>query len=313
MRVKYWLLVPVIASAVLFSQVKEDITYKELQAAKELYESGSVEKAKSLIEMLRSDKDKKLAEQAWYLRFKLFKDIFVPVIYKTETETGKISHYISGSSDDFTKFKKKYSKSKFIPGIEKILDESGKYFTETVNNYKDNAVFSFADSCVIEYKNDSTFAVSFEKSFADSQSHTIKISFEGKLTKYEPYGDMKDEWGSTGLLLDTDGNISIELDGVKLRVMKSPVAVMQYPEYVLRKVIEYGFSQEKTFVREDNVEQSTQFASNLNDKYIISNFDLKLLFGQMNDLVPYYSDTTDRVFPDKFKSKAYLNLKVISR
>lgn len=310
---KYLSIVIMIISTVLFSQANEDITYKELLAAKELYGSGSIDKAKSIIEILKNDKDKKLAEQAMYLNFKLFSDNFIPVIYKTEPETGKISHYISGSNDDFTQFKKKFKKSKFTSEIEKILNESAKTFTENVIRYENNVVLNFADSCVIDYNNDSTFTFSFAKVPDDSLCQKLIVSFSGKMTKYDPYGDMKDEWGSTGLLLDTEGNISIELDGVKLKEMVSPVSVKQYPEYILRRVTEYGFSQEKTFVREDNVEYGTQFASDLNDKYIISNFDLKLLFGKMNDLVPYYSDTTERVFPDKFKSKAYLKLTVISR
>ncbi|HAQ62800.1 TPA: hypothetical protein DCR49_12565 [Candidatus Delongbacteria bacterium] len=296
----------------LFSQSFSEITFKELTAAKQLYDSGNTEKALSIIEVLKNDKDKKLAEQAWYLKFILLSSQFTPVIYLTDPETSNISHYITEGTGELPKFKKKFPKSKFTPEIEKLLNENAKNFTFTYFNYINKPVINFSDSCMIEYGPDSTFSVRFENKFTDSLEHSVNISFTGKLTRYEPYGDMKDEWGSTGLLLDTKGSLLIELDGVIIKQLNNPVAIKQYPEYILRKVTKYGFTQDQTFIREDNALYEFPIAFKVNDRYLISYLDLKLLFGKMNELVPYYNDDPENTFPKNFKSKAYLSFSMIA-
>jgi hypothetical protein len=305
------IIIPLMIVSYLTAQVSE-ITYKELTTAKQLYENGNAEKAVSLLNMLKNDKDKKLAEQAWYLKFTLLSDQYMPVIYMTDPKTYNISHYITEGTDDIPKFKKKFPKSKYTAEIERLLSDKAKNFTFSYFNYINSPVINFSDSCDIEYKADSTFSVTFENSFTDSAEHNVKISFSGKLTRYEPYGDMKDEWGSTGLLIDTNGNLAIELDGQKIKQLNNPVAIKQYPEYVLRRVTEFGFTQDKTFVREDNAEFAYPIAFKVNDKYVISYLNFKLQFGKMHELVPYYNDDPENTFPKNFKSKAYLNFNMIS-
>ncbi len=308
----FFVLVFFVVSTYLFSQSFSEITYKELTAAKQLYDSGNTEKALSILEVLKNDKDKKLAEQAWYLKFILLSNQFTPVIYLTDPKTFNISHFITEGTSDIPKFKKKFPKSKFIPEIEKLLNDNAKNFTFSYFNYINRPLINFSDSCDITYKPDSTYTVTFENTFFDSVDHKVSVSFSGKLKRYEPYGDMKDEWGSTGLLLDTTGSLSIELDGVKIKQLNNPVSIKQYPEYVLRKVTKYGFTQDQTSIREDNSEFSYPIAFNVNNKYVISYLNLKLLFGKMHELVPYYNDDPTNTFPKNFKSKAYLDFNMIS-
>lgn len=307
-----FILVIFTVSSYLFSQSFSEITYKELTAAKQLYDSGSTEKALSILEVLKNDKDKKLAEQAWYLKFILLSNQFTPVVYLTDPETSNISHYITEGTGELPKFKKKFPKSKFTPEIEKLLNENAKNFTFTYFNYINKPVINFSDSCEIQYGPDSTFTVRFENKFTDSLEHSVNISFKGKLTRYEPYGDMKDEWGSTGLLIDTKGNLLIELDGIMIKQLNNPVTIKQYPEYILRKVTKYGFTQDQTFIREDNALYEFPIAFKVNDRYLISYLDLTLLFGKMNELVPYYNDDPENTFPKNFKSKAYLKFSMIT-
>jgi len=296
----------------LFSQAFSEVSYKELTAAKQLYDSGNTDKALSMLEILKNDKDKKLAEQAWYLKFTLLSDQFMPVIYMTDPKTYNISHYITEGTADLPKFKKKFPKSKYTAEIEKLLSDNAKNFTFEYFNYINKPVVSFSDSCLIEYNSDSTFSVVFENKYLDSLEHSVKISFSGKLTRYEPYGDMKDEWGSTGLLIDTKGSLLIELDGQEIKQLNNPVTIKQYPEYVLRRVTEFGFTQDKTFIREDNAEFVYPIAFKVNEKYVISYLNFRLLFGKMHELVPYYNDDPQNTYPKNFKSKAYLNFNMTS-
>lgn len=311
MYVRILTAIPFIIISYLSAQTSE-ITYKELSSAKQFYENGNAERAFSMLDIFKNDKDKKLAEQAWYLKFILLSNQFTPVIYMTDPKTYNISHYITEGTDDIPKFKKKFPKSKYTAEIEKMLTENSKNFTFAYFNYINSPLINFSDSCVIEYKPDSTFVVAFENSFTDSTEHIVKISYTGKLTRYEPYGDMKDEWGSTGLLIDTKGNFTIELDGQKIKQLNNPVSIKQYPEYVLRRVTEFGFTQDKTFIREDNAEFAYPIAFKVNDKYVISYLNFKLLFGKMHELVPYYNDDPENTFPKNFKSKAYLTFNMIS-
>jgi hypothetical protein len=71
------ILILLAVSGMIYSQTAEKITYKELLAAKELYETGSQDQAAAIIEALKNDKDKKLAEQAWYLKLTLLNDAFL--------------------------------------------------------------------------------------------------------------------------------------------------------------------------------------------------------------------------------------------
>jgi hypothetical protein len=296
----------------LYPQKMQEITYKELTAAKQIFDSGNPERALKLLSVLKSDKDKKLAEQAWYLSFHILSNQFTPVIYLTDPKTFNISHYITEGTSDLPKFKKKFPKSKYIAEIEKMLNDNAKNFTFAYFNYINKPLINFSDSCDIVYKSDSTYTLTFENTFFDSTDQKVSISFTGKLTRYEPYGDMKDEWGSTGLLLDTTGNLTIELNGEKIKQLNNPVSIRQYPEYVLRKVTKYGFTQDQTFIREDNSEFAYPIAFNVNNKYVISYLNLKLLFGKMHELVPYYNDDPENTFPKNFKSKAYLTFNMIS-
>jgi hypothetical protein len=289
--------------AVCMSQSKNDtdkISHKEVLAAKEFYESGAVGKAGSVLDVLTRDKDKKIAEQAWYLRSRLFSNVFSPPDYK------------SCFMPEFESFAKKNKKSTLLKDIEKELAERSEEFAVRVRNNENNVAMLFSDSCTVSFGSDSTFFFSFEREFtgSDKNLHNIRIGFSGKLRNYQPYGDMKDEWGSTGLLIDTDGNIIIELDGQPAFVRDNPMSLKQYPEYVLRTVTEYGFTQEKTFIREDDSVTSSRLAFLLKDDLIVSDLNIKLRFGKMHELVPYYSDTQERIFPDKFNSKAYVELRL---
>ncbi len=276
------------------------ISRKEVIAAREFYRSGEVGKAGSILELLTRDKDKALAEQAWYLRSQLFSSVFTPPDFK------------SSLMPEFAEFSKKNKKGSLIKEIEKNLTTNSEKFTERARANTNYTAMLFSDSCEVTYAQDSTFYFSFERDFTgrDRSVHNIKIGFSGKLKNYQPYGDMKDEWGSTGLLIDTDGNIMIELDGQPVFVHDNPLSVKQYPEYVLRTVTEYGFTQDKTFIREDDSESDSRLAFMLNNDLIITDLDLKFRFGKMHELVPYYSDTRDKVFPDKFRSKAFVELRM---
>ncbi|MBN2856895.1 MAG: hypothetical protein JXN63_00690 [Candidatus Delongbacteria bacterium] len=292
---------------------EEMTTSKEVAAAKELYERGHTEQARSIIGVLKTDKNSLLAQQAWYLDFDLFDDLFIPVTFTTTPETFVVSHYLSSKLQDLEVFKKNFKNSKFAPAIEKKLSEDAEQFNSKMNIYKSYYNFDLSDSCSIEFKSDSTFTAVFEKTLSAEPEQTLKISYAGKLEKYEPWGDMKDEWGSTGLILDTDGTIIIELDGKTIREIDRPASIKQYPEYVLRRVTEYGFTQNKTFIREDNTEQLSSMAMLLNDNIAIGYLNLRILFGKMNELVPYQRGPSGEDFRKNFKSKAYFDLMVYKK
>jgi hypothetical protein len=292
---------------------EEMITSKEVLAAKELYERGKTEQAGSVIGVLKNDKNRLTAQQAWYLEFDLFDDLFMPVTFNTTPETFVVSHYVSCKTDDLESFKKKFKTSKFTPHIEKMLSDDAAEFSSKMDVFKGFYNYQLSDSCSIEIGSDSTFTAVFEKKLSGEPEQTIKISYEGRLNKYEPWGDMKDEWGSTGLILDTDSRIIIGLDGETVREIDRPASIKQYPEYVLRRVTEYGFTQNKTFIREDNTEQLSSFAMLLNDDIALGYLNLRILFGKMNELVPYQTDSSNEDFRKNFKSKAYINLMIYKK
>jgi len=279
----------------------QSFKFKEIQAAKEFYDAGYTGKAGSLLDILTRDKDIKLAEEAWKLKAELFGNVFIP------------PENIPAVMDDFKFFAKKNNKSVSLKEIENALNAKSSDFISKVKENEDNIVLLFGDSCIVNYAPDSTFYFTFEKSFTgkDKNEHRISLGFSGKMKNYHPYGDMRDEWGSTGLLIDTDGNIIIELDNKPAFSYNSPLSVRQYPEYVLKPVTKYGFTQEQTFIREDDAATNSRLAFEIGENMIISDLNIKLLFGKMHELVPYYSDSKERVFPDKFNSKAFVELKLI--
>ncbi len=288
------------AALFLSAQTMSTITYKEVLAAKEFYDSGAVGKAGSVLDLLIRDKDPQLAEQAWILRSELFGNVFFPPQYTTCL------------IPEFEEFAKKHKKSGTVKEIEKNLRDRSEGFIKKLRSQNTHTVMLFSDSCIVNYGQDSSFFFSFDRNFTgtDRKEHNIKFVFSGKLRSYQPYADMQDEWGSTGLIINTDGNIFIELDGRSVFAYDSPLSVKQYPEYVLRKVTKYGFTQDQTFIKEDDSAAMSRLAFQIDDRSIISDLNLRFLFGKMNDLVPYYSDTNERIFPDKFGSKAYIELKL---
>lgn len=279
----------------------QSFKFREIQAAKEFYDAGYYGKAGSLLDILTRDKDLKLAEEAWKLKAELFGNVFVP------------PEHIPAVMDDFKFFAKKNKKGVSLKEIENTLNAKSSDFKSKVKDNEDNIVLLFGDSCIVNFAPDSTFYFTFEKSFTgkDQKEHRISLGFSGKMKIYQPYGDMQDEWGSTGLLINTDGNIIIEVDNKPAFSYNSPLSLKQYPEYVLRPVTKYGFTQEQTFIREDDAAANSRLAFEIGDNMIISDLNIKLLFGKMHELVPYYSDSKERVFPDKFDSKAFVELKLI--
>lgn len=304
-----------ILSAGSFSLISAQdlITSKEVLAAKELYERGEAEQARSIISVLKNDKNRLTAQQAWYIDFDLFDDLFVPVTFTTNPETFIVSHYVSYRTSDLEIFKMKFKTSKFIPQIEKVLTDDAEKFNSRMNIFKSFYNFDLSDSCSIEFNTDSTFTVEFEKILTGDPEQKLRIIYAGKLRNYDPWGDMKDEWGSTGLILDTDGRILIELDGENIIDIERPASIKQYPEYVLRRVTEYGFTQNKTFIREDNTEQISSAAMIINDNIAIGYLNLRILFGKMNELVPYQKNPSNEDFRKNFNSKAYIDLMVYKK
>jgi hypothetical protein len=222
----------------------------------------------------------------------------------TEPASSIVSHYISSQSENFKRFKTKFKKSKYNSSIESSLESSAKEFTAKMEGWKNFKNISLSDSCEIKHGADSTFAADFSISLSGSEKDIFRISYKGKMTRYEPWGDMQDEWGSTGLLLECDGRSSSRWTERYIKVIDAPVEIKQYPEYVLRRVTEYGFSQEKTFIREDDSEQVFDMASFLSDNIAVSNMNLRLIQGKMHELVPYYSDNPQSAYPENFRSKA---------
>ena len=175
------------------------------------------------------------------------------------------------------------------------------------------------DSCSIEYKGDSTYICTFKKSFTDKnkKKHKLKINISGKITKYDPSGEMQDEWDTSGLLIDDNSLVEVILDGKSKIKYKNPIVHKQNPEFELRRVVEYGFSQNKTCVKEHKVENLINIASQLTDKFIVSNLEVKTLFGKMNELasmdVVYAAKPNGNFFSDRFNSKCYIELTLDER
>jgi len=279
----------------------QSVKFKEIRAAQEFYDSGYAGKAGSLLDILTRDKNIKLAEEAWKLKAEIFGNVFIP------------PDDIPTLMNEFKLFSKKYKNNANLKKIENTLNSKSSDFKRKVEANENNIVLLFGDSCIVNYAPDSTFYFTFEKSFTgkDRTEHSISLGFSGKMNTYQPYGDMQDEWGSTGLLIDTEGNILVELDNKPAFSYNSPLSVKQYPEYVLRPVTKYGFTQEQTFIREDDAAANSRLAFEISEDLIISDLNVKLVFGKMHELVPYYSDSKEKVFPDKFNSKALVELKLI--
>ena len=188
-----------------------------------------------------------------------------------------------------------------------------------VNKSNNMNLVDLKDSCSIEYKGDSTYVCSFKKIFTDKENkkHKLKIKISGKITKYDPFGDMQDEWDTSGLLIDDNSIIEITLDGRSKIKYKNPIKHKQNPEYELRRVVEYGFSQNKTCVKPFKAENIINIATNLTDKFIVSNLEVKTYYGKMNELASmnfiYAAKPNGNFFSDRFKSKCYIEFSLDER
>lgn len=307
------LIIVIIIGSLHCSSAQDMISSKEVAAAKEIFQRGQTEQAHSILGVLKNDKNRLTAQQAWLAEFDLFNDLFVPVVFSTSPESFIVSHYFSYKTDDLEIFRNKFKTSKFTPLIEKMLSDDAEEFNSKMNIFKSYYNFELSDSCSIKFDKDSTFTTEFEITLPGEKEQALKIIYAGKLKRYEPWGDMKDEWGSTGLILNTEGKIRIELDGRPIREINRPASIKQYPEYVLRRVTEYGFTQNKTFIREDNTEQLSSLAMLMDENTAIGYLNLRILFGKMNELVPYQSDPSNEDFRKNFNSKAYINLMVYKK
>ena len=283
--------------------------FKEIEYATALYEKGDHEKSMSILNVLKKDKDKKLAEEAHYLSVKWFSNIYLPVIQRSENYN-KVLKY-KNNTKGFDSFKKTYPKSKRIKDLEKITQGKIKTFN-AVHKAKNMNLIDIKDSCSIEYKGDSTYICTFKKNFIDKKNkkHDIVINVTGKITKYDPYGDMQDEWDTSGLLIDDNSVVEIILDGNSKTKYKNSIKHKQNPEYELRRVVEFGFSQNKTCVKPFKAENVINIATNLTDKFIVSNLEVKTYYGKMNELASmnfiYAAKPNGNFFSDRFKSKCYI-------
>ncbi|MCK4981260.1 MAG: hypothetical protein KAS62_12750 [Candidatus Delongbacteria bacterium] len=295
---------------------KSGTHFKEIEYATALYNKGDHKKSMSILNVLKKDKDKILAEEAHYLLIKWFSNIYLPVIQRSENYN-KVLKY-KNHTKRFDSFKKAYPKSKRIKDLKKMMEKQINTFN-SVNKSKNMNLVDLKDSCSIEYKGDSTYTCTFEKTFNDKKNkkHKLKINISGKITKYDPSGDMQDEWDTSGLLIDDNSLIEITLDGNSKTKYENPIKHKQNPEYELRRVVEYGFSQNKTCVKEHKVENLVNLASYLGDKFIVSNLEVKTFFGKMNELasmdVIYAAKPNGNFFSDRFNSKCYIEFTLDER
>jgi hypothetical protein len=286
-------------------------SFKETQYAEELYLSGDKTKAKSFLSVLKDDKNKKLAEEAHFLMIKWFSDIYIPVMQRSENYNKVLSY--DNNLKECDNFKKAYPKSKYLKELNKTMKKKVTTFN-SINKMNNFNLVDLKDSCVIEFKGDSTYVCRFEKSFKDKNNkrHNVIIRISGKITKYDPSGDMQDEWDTSGLLINDDSLIEIVLDGNRIIGYDHPILHKQNPEYELRKVVEYGFSQNKTCVKEHEVSNILNIASYLTDNLIVSNLEIKTHFGRMDELasmdIIYAAKPNGNFFSDRFKSKCYVEL-----
>ncbi|MBN2789702.1 MAG: hypothetical protein JXR69_05905 [Candidatus Delongbacteria bacterium] len=288
-------------------------SFKEIQYAEELYDSGSRIKARSVLGVLKNDSDKKLAEEAHFLYIKWFSNIYLPVIQRSENYNKVLSY--NNDLKECDDFKKTYPKSKYLKELQDIMKKKVTSFN-SVNKVRNMNLLDLKDSCSVEYKGDSTYSCTLNKTFKDmaGKEHDLNINISGKITKYDPYGDMQDEWDTSGLLIDDNSVITIILDKENEIKYKHPIRHKQSPEYELRRVEEYGFSQNKTCVKEHKVENIINIATYLSDNLIISNLEVKTKFGRMDQLasmdVIYAAKPNGNFFSDRFKSKCYIELTI---
>lgn len=288
-------------------------SFKETQYAEELFLSGKKAKSRSVLEVLINDNDKKLAEEAHFLLIKWFSDIYFPVIQRSENYNKVISY--NNDLKECDKFKKTFPKSKYTKQLKKTMDEKVDRFNKItkVNNFN---LVDLKDSCQIEFKGDSTYICTFKKSFKDKEKkkHDLELNISGKISKYDPSGDMQDEWDTSGLLIDNNALIEITLDGNSMIKYENIVKHKQNAEYELRKVTEFGFTQNKTCVKEHNVRNLINLASYLGDDFILSNLEIKTHYGKMNELASmdfiYAEKPNGNFFSDRFKSKYYVELMI---
>ena len=304
---KYMLTASVLFCAVFISLYAKDMS--ELEYAKALYEKGDLEKSASSLKLLMNDTDKELAEAAHYEWLIRFNDTLIP----EKAESIDLDKDMTAFNDEYEEFIKKFPKSSLIPELKAEYEKRTSDFRELKKENARKVLLLLNDSSEISYSKDSSLTVKFSSKFQDTagKDHKFEVSITGRINTYDPFGDMKDEWGSTGLVLDSDRSIEVLLDGKPVKEFKEPVHIKQYPEYVLRKVKKYGFVQDQTFVRDDPVINVKESGFYLSDKFIVPMMKLEIIYGIMDQLVPYYSDEEPAPFPENFNGRCYLRLNLM--
>ncbi|MDA3838195.1 MAG: hypothetical protein PF574_04340 [Candidatus Delongbacteria bacterium] len=264
-----------------YKPYQDSTTYKEVQYAKKLYNSGDYIKAKSILSMLKKDKNKALSEKAHYLCLKWYNSLFIPIDVMEDTK------YVVDTKE-LDKFKNDFPNSKYIEELEYIYENDLKTFNSNVNNPQNLNKINLNKSSSVRLKSDSTYTCSFHNKYLsqDKEEHDLIIKISGKINKYEPMGYMNDKWESKGLLIDDDSTISIKIDNEEKIVLKDYVEFKQQPQYEIREVDNYGSKIDKRFVRDTNAENVTQLATYLTDDLIIPNLKVQLIYGKMGELVP---------------------------
>ncbi|NOR44306.1 MAG: hypothetical protein GQ534_01875 [Candidatus Delongbacteria bacterium] len=278
--------------------------YKEIEYAKRLYNSGDHVKAKTILSILKKDKDRSLSEKAHYLCLKLYNNLFIPIDAMEDTK------YVVDAKE-LDKFKSKFPRSIYTNELENVFRNDLKIFNLNVLNPKNLTRIDLNDSSLVRYKNDSTYVCSFHGKYIskDKKEHDIIIKISGKINKYEPMGNMNDEFGSKGLLIDDDSTISIKVDNEEKIVIKDYVEFQQQPQYELREVEKYGSKVVKRFVREVNAENITQLATYLDNDLIIPNFKVQFIYGKMNELIPQ-DQANPQNLNERFNSKCIVEFKL---
>ena len=284
---------------------EEEQVYKEIQYAKKLYKKGDHIKAKSILRMLKKDKNKALSEKAHYLCLKWYNNIFIPIDNVEDTKFGV-------DTKELDKFKNKFPNSRYINELEYVFKKDLSIFNSNVLNPQNLNRIDLNDSCLVRYKDDSTYTCSFHGKYMskDKKEHDLIIKISGKINKYEPSGDMKDETGSKGLLIDDESTICIKVDNEEKIVIRNFVKYKQKPEYELREVIEYGNKFVKRFIREANAENTTQLATYLDDDFIIPNFKVQYIYGKMDELAPENIVKKENNLNERFNSRCIVEFKL---
>ncbi|MBN2789700.1 MAG: hypothetical protein JXR69_05895 [Candidatus Delongbacteria bacterium] len=283
----------------------EERVYKEIQYAKKLYRSGDHVKAKAILKQLKKDDNKELSEQAHYLCLKWYNSLFIPIDATDNTK------YVV-DTQELDSFKEKFPNSKYLDELEYFFNKDLSIFNKNIQRSQNSKRIELNDSCTFRYKNDSTYLCTFHKKYRskDGNEHDLIVKVSGKIKKYEPWGNMQDEWETKGLLIDDDSRISIKIDNEEKIIIKDYVEFKQQPKYELKKVEEYGIESEKRSIKEDNAENTTQLATYLTDDLIMPNFKVQFIYGKMNELIPEKIRRADDLLNERFHSKCYVDLRL---